>query len=103
MASVVLGIVNGPERFPDPIGTAAAGCAVAGGWGTAALAACSLTSRETSITDTTGNNRMIQRIFMNPSISSTWRNHTVGGRIPSLTARYDIAQCYVQGNPISGN
>ena len=70
-ASVVSGIAVAPPLF----GAAAVGAVLAfeaAGvpWGGPAFAACCITARESTITETTGKNRMIQRTFMEQNLYS---------------------------------
>src|ERR1700678_3403291 len=65
-ASVVSGIVSALELALG-LATEAPRC------GAGALAACCCTTRERRITDATGKNTIIQRIFMNEPLLSLWR------------------------------
>jgi hypothetical protein len=62
MASVVSGITSALFEVVLPAG---ADTAVPVFCGAAAFAACSFTSRDRTTTDTTGNNTITHRIFMN--------------------------------------
>src|SRR5580658_2019945 len=83
MASVVSGIAKAPEPFGAAWTTGASATAATARCGTAALAACSFTSRESTTTDTTGKNKISHRIFMKTSVFAEGWNHTAGGRTAS--------------------
>src|ERR1039458_6043963 len=69
MASVVSGIAIAPALLALA-GAVAALTTVAGACGGAAFAACCITARESTITETTGKNKIIHRIFMGTNLYS---------------------------------
>src|ERR1019366_8322925 len=85
MANVVSGIASAPALFEAAAAGAALPAEAAGApCGGAAFAACWITARESTITETAGKNKIIHRIFMNQtSVFAVAWNHTARSRAPS--------------------
>src|ERR1700674_4402990 len=72
MAKVVVGIAVSPAMLGVAAGAVAVAGAVPAPCGDAALALWCMTARESTMTDTTGKNTMIQRTFMDANLYSCY-------------------------------
>jgi len=70
MASVVLGIAIPAEFLESAPGAIVIAGAFPGPCGAAAFALCCITARESTITETTGKNKITHRIFMDTNLYS---------------------------------
>src|SRR5713226_5176882 len=71
-ASTVAGIAIAPALFNGAAGATLADRPTGAPCGGAAFAACCITARERTTTETTGKNKMIHRIFMDTILYSLW-------------------------------